>query len=112
VLALVGLPPFIDLLAQLRSGASPTLVAANLREAGILISRPMVLTRTLPTPGEARKLRDFIEWASKYDTADKNMRSLPLHKKWMATLPCRCIRVEGDMIAEERLNHLLDCLRS
>lgn len=35
---------------------------------------------------------EFIEWASKYDTADESMRSLRLHEKWMPTLPCRCIR--------------------
>ncbi len=49
---------------------------------------------------------DFIEWASKYDTADESMRSLRLHEKWMATLPCRCIRLESDLSTEERLARL------
>ena len=55
---------------------------------------------------------EFIEWASKYDAADESMRSLRLHKKWMAMLPCRCIRIEGDMTTDERLEHLFNCLRS
>jgi len=55
---------------------------------------------------------EFIEWASKYDTADESMRSLRLHEKWMATLRCRCIRIEGEMTTNERLKHLVDCLRS
>ncbi len=46
---------------------------------------------------------EFIEWASKYDTADESMRSLRLHKKWIATLPCRCIRLEGDLSTADRL---------
>jgi adenylate kinase family enzyme len=50
---------------------------------------------------------EFIEWASKYDTADESMRSLVLHKKWMAALPCRCICIEGDMATDERLTRLL-----
>lgn len=44
---------------------------------------------------------EFIECASKYDTADESMRSLGLHEQWMATLPCRCIRIEGDLSIEE-----------
>lgn len=46
---------------------------------------------------------EFIEWARKYDTADESMRSLVLHEKWIATLPCRCIRLEGDLTTADRL---------
>ncbi len=49
---------------------------------------------------------EFVEWASNYDTADESMRSLRLHQQWMATLPCRCIRLEGDLSTEERLARL------
>jgi adenylate kinase family enzyme len=50
---------------------------------------------------------EFIEWARKYDTADESVRSLVLHEKWMTTLPCRCIRLEGDLTTEERLAHVI-----
>jgi adenylate kinase family enzyme len=50
---------------------------------------------------------EFIEWASKYDTADESMRSLRLHRQWMTTLRCRCIRLEGDLSLEERLDALI-----
>ena len=50
---------------------------------------------------------EFIEWASKYDSADENMRSLVLHEKWMASLPCRCIRLEGDLSTRELLDQLI-----
>jgi adenylate kinase family enzyme len=46
---------------------------------------------------------EFIEWARQYDTADESMRSLVLHEKWMRTLPCRCIRLDGDLTTDERL---------
>jgi len=49
---------------------------------------------------------EFIEWTSKYDSADESMRSLRLHEKWMTTLPCRRIRLEGDLTIEERLVRL------
>jgi adenylate kinase family enzyme len=51
---------------------------------------------------------EFIEWASKYDIADESMRSLRLHEKWMTTLPCRCLRLEGDLSTEERIKSLLE----
>jgi hypothetical protein len=56
-------------------------------------------------PGGAMGIQyvEFIEWASKYDTADASMRSLQLHESWIATLPCQCIRLEGDLTTEERI---------
>jgi hypothetical protein len=55
---------------------------------------------------KAAAVLEFIEWASKYDTADESMRSLRLHEQWMTTLPCRCIRFEDGLTIEERLAHL------
>src|ERR1700676_4924256 len=49
---------------------------------------------------------EFIEWAKRYETADESMRSIRLHEKWMATLPCRCIRLDGDLTTEERIARL------
>jgi cytidylate kinase len=50
---------------------------------------------------------EFIEWASKYDTADQSVRSLQLHESWIAALPCRCIRIEGDLSTEERIARII-----
>lgn len=62
------------------------------------------------TPGGAMHAQylEFIEWACKYDTADESMRSLKLHEKWMAALPCPCVHIAGDLTTEERLARLLD----
>ena len=59
-------------------------------------------------PGGALRAHhmEFIEWASKYDTADRSMRSLRLHEGWIATLPCRCLRLESDLTTEERIRLL------
>jgi adenylate kinase family enzyme len=54
---------------------------------------------------------EFIDWASKYDTADESMRSLRLHETWMTTLPCRCLRLEGDLSTEERLARVVALVR-
>jgi len=45
-------------------------------------------------------------WAAKYDSGDESVRSLRVHEKWMTTLPCRCIRLEGDLSTEARLARL------
>lgn len=73
-----------------------------------------IMARELERYGDAiapggkmrEKHLEFIEWASKYDTADESMRSLRLHEKWMTMLRCRCIRLEGDLTIEERLARL------
>jgi len=48
----------------------------------------------------------FIEWATAYDTADETMRSLRLHERWMSTLPCKCIRIEGPLSLADQLAYL------
>ena len=39
--------------------------------------------------------QDFITWAKAYDDGDINIRSKALHKKWMQTLPCNVIQLNG-----------------
>lgn len=53
---------------------------------------------------------EFIEWARKYDTADESMRSRVLHQKWITTLPCPVIRLEGELTLEQRIAHLVASL--
>lgn len=52
----------------------------------------------------------FLAWADAYDTADDSMRSLVLHEKWIATLGCRCIRLEGDLTIDEQMSRLDESL--
>src|SRR5579863_2721786 len=61
--------------------------------------------------GKMRKHhREFIAWAEAYDTADESMRSLRLHEKWLASLPCLSTRLEGQLTIEEQLLRLRDLL--
>ena len=50
--------------------------------------------------------QEFLVWAAKYDSGGESVRSLRVHEKWMTTLPCRCIRLEGDLSTEARLARL------
>lgn len=55
--------------------------------------------------------QEFLAWAEQYDTADESMRSLRLHEKWMDTLPCRRIRIEGDLTTEDQIALITRCDR-
>lgn len=50
---------------------------------------------------------EFVEWASKYDKADINMRSKALHEEWLSLLKCPVVRLEGDLSVQERVNGVL-----
>lgn len=39
--------------------------------------------------------QDFLEWASKYDTGNIDMRSKALHDHWEQLLPCRKLLLNG-----------------
>lgn len=51
---------------------------------------------------------DFMTWAEKYDTAGDEQRSLILHNRWLASLACPVVRLEGDLTTEERLTRIED----
>jgi hypothetical protein len=38
---------------------------------------------------------EFLAWAAKYDGGDVNMRSRAMHERWIETVPCPIIRVDG-----------------
>lgn len=46
---------------------------------------------------------EFIEWASKYDLGDMNIRSKQLHYSWLKNLPCKVLKIEGAFEIEEKL---------
>ncbi len=46
---------------------------------------------------------EFMQWAAGYDTGDETMRSLRLHQRWLAALPCPWIRIDGDLSTDERI---------
>ena len=46
--------------------------------------------------------RKFIEWAKTYDT-DNPDRSLQLHERWIKTLPCPVLRIDGALSITENI---------
>jgi hypothetical protein len=51
--------------------------------------------------------REFIDWASRYDTAGMEQRSRVKHEAWLAKLNCPILRLEGDTAINERLLQVL-----
>ncbi|MFC4403861.1 AAA family ATPase [Gracilibacillus xinjiangensis] len=56
--------------------------------------------------------RTFLEWASLYDSAGMDVRSKVLHDHWMAELTCPILKIEGDYSVRERMNIVLEYLKS
>jgi hypothetical protein len=42
-----------------------------------------------------QQAEEFIEWASHYDDGTREGRNLARHEAWLATLPCRVLRLDG-----------------
>ncbi|WP_438445358.1 AAA family ATPase [Gorillibacterium sp. sgz5001074] len=51
--------------------------------------------------------RAFLKWASLYDEAGMDVRSLRLHESWLSELPCPVLRLEGDLSVAERVSRVL-----
>ena len=49
----------------------------------------------------------FLEWAAGYDEGGLGMRSKALHEQWLAALPCKVLRLEGDLSVGERAAAIL-----
>lgn len=56
--------------------------------------------------------KEFMEWASLYDSAGMEVRSKVLHEHWMEDLTCPVLRIEGNYTVQERVEITLDYLRS
>jgi adenylate kinase family enzyme len=59
-------------------------------------------------PGGARHeaYRAFMDWAAAYEDGADDMRSRRRHETWLATLPCPCTRLEGNLSGEEQIARL------
>ena len=42
-----------------------------------------------------QQAEEFIAWASHYDDGTREGRNLARHQAWLATLPCRVLRLDG-----------------
>ncbi|NOU96875.1 hypothetical protein GC093_27170 [Paenibacillus sp. LMG 31456] len=66
----------------------------------------------LPGGSKYEQSRAFLEWAALYDEAGLEVRSKSLHEHWMSDLTCPILRIEGDQTVKERVNIVLDYLKT
>jgi hypothetical protein len=48
----------------------------------------------------------IMNWAAAYDEGDDDMRSRRRHEKWLAALPCPCLRLDEPLAVDEQLLRL------
>jgi adenylate kinase family enzyme len=94
--------PHFDLVVFLTTPKETRLQRLRAREA-----RHFGANAVSPGGWRNKDTEAFIEWASHYDDADREGRSLARHQAWLATLPCRVLRLDGsrplpELIAEVR----------
>jgi hypothetical protein len=65
--------------------------------------------RDATSPGGWRhqETKEFIEWASHYDDGTGEGRNLPRHLKWLATLTCSVMKVDGRLPIPDLLDEVL-----
>ena len=54
----------------------------------------------------------FVDWARSYDHARAPVRSLDLHERWMANLPCPVLRLDADRSVEALRDEVLAQVRA
>jgi hypothetical protein len=55
--------------------------------------------------------KDFLAWASAYDTGGLEMRSRQSVEAWMSLAICKIIRFEGDLSMEEQVEQVLQSIK-
>lgn len=50
--------------------------------------------------------REFMEWASNYDSGGINMRSKQRHESWLKTMQCKILKIEGDIELKEKIQQV------
>lgn len=59
-----------------------------------------------------KQYKEFMDWASLYDSAGMEVRSKILHENWLDNLACPVLRIEGNYTVQERVAITLEYLRS
>jgi adenylate kinase family enzyme len=82
--------PLFDLVVFLYVPTAIRLERLRAREA-----RRFGADAVAPGGAQHQQAKEFIEWASHYDDGTREGRNLARHQAWLATLPCRVIRLDG-----------------
>ena len=63
--------------------------------------------RIMPDGDMYARSQAFLSWAASYDTGDETIRSRRLHDRWLSTLPCPIVCMEGEYTIEEQIDVLM-----
>lgn len=66
----------------------------------------------LPGGNNYKQSKAFLDWASLNDEAGLEVSSKSLHEYWMSDLTCPALRIEGNHTVKERLDIVLDYLKT
>lgn len=51
----------------------------------------------------------FIDWAAQYDSEACSVgRNIKMHRDWLSNLPCKVLRIEGEVELNDKLQMVLD----
>jgi adenylate kinase family enzyme len=56
------------------------------------------------------KHREFLAWASDYDSGRLDMRTQARHERWIQAIPCPVIRMDGLLETAEQVRAVLDAI--
>jgi adenylate kinase family enzyme len=85
-----ALIPLFDLVVCLRVPKEVRIARLRDREA-----RHFGADAVAPGGWRHGETEDFIAWAAHYEDGTREGRSLARHAQWLATLPCRVLRLDG-----------------
>jgi adenylate kinase family enzyme len=63
-------------------------------------------------PARSQQYREFIEWASGYDTNTARERTIAAHLQWLAKLSCPVLQLEGDLSVEQWTERVIEKVRN
>ncbi len=95
--------PLFDLVIFLYAPTNIRIQRLRDREVRAISGRDAV------SPGGWRhhETEDFIDWASHYDDGTREGRSLPRHLKWLDTLTCPVMRLDGTRPTPDLVNEIV-----
>ncbi len=96
--------PLFDLVVYLRLPTDIRIQRLRAREAGRFGE---AIAPGGPLHHEHEK---FIAWAANYDGGDSSTRSRIRHEGWLAALPCRVLRIEGEHTTERRIAMVMEAM--
>ncbi|WP_024889419.1 AAA family ATPase [Luteimonas huabeiensis] len=68
--------------------------------------------RIAPGGDLAEHHREFMDWAARYETAGPEMRSRAMHERWLKTLPCPVVALDGARPVDASVDAIVEALRA